>query len=56
MVLSEERFWRSHSFAQDGYQGKLVPQGKHAFAVIGTSEAAVDEAADLAKKSIDWQK
>jgi hypothetical protein len=56
MVLSEERFWRSHSFAQDGYQGKLVPQGKHAFAVIGTSEAAVEEATELAKKGIDWQK
>ncbi|MBC8025199.1 MAG: DUF3379 family protein [Steroidobacteraceae bacterium] len=56
MVLSEERFWRSHSFAQDGYQGKLIPQGKHAFAVIGTSEAAVDEAAELARKGIDWQK
>jgi anti-sigma factor RsiW len=56
MVLSEERFWRSHSFAQDGYQGKLVPQGKHAFAVIGTSEAAVEEAAELAKKGIDWRK
>ncbi len=56
MVLSEERFWRSHSFVQDGYQGKLVPQGKHAFAVIGTSEAAVEEAAELAKKGIDWQK
>jgi hypothetical protein len=56
MVLSEERFWRSYSFAQAGYQGKLVPQGKHAFAVIGTSRAAVDEAAELAKKGIDWQK
>jgi len=56
MVLSEERFWRSHSFSQDGYQGRLVPQGKHAFAVIGTSEAAVDEATELAKKGIDWQK
>jgi hypothetical protein len=56
MVLSEERFWRSHSFAADGYRGKLVPQGKHAFAVIGTSEAAVDEAAELAKKGIDWRK
>ena len=56
MVLSEERFWRSHSFSQNGYQGKLVPQGKHAFAVIGKSEAAVDEATELAKKGIDWQK
>ena len=56
MVLSEERFWRSHSFTQDGYTGKLVPQGKHAFAVIGTSEAAVNEATELAKKGIDWQK
>jgi hypothetical protein len=56
MVLSEERFWRSHSFARAGYHGKLVPQGKHAFAVIGTNEAAVDEAAELAKKGIDWRK
>jgi hypothetical protein len=56
MVLSEERFWRSHSFARNGYQGKLVPQGKHSFAVIGTSHAAVDEGAALAKKGIDWQK
>ena len=56
MVLSEERFWRSHSFAQNGYQGRLVPQGKHAFALIGTSEAAVEEAAQLAKKGIDWRK
>lgn len=56
MVLSEERFWRSHSFAVDGYQGRLVPQGKHSFAVIGRSEAAVDEAAELAKKGIDWRK
>jgi Protein of unknown function (DUF3379) len=56
MVLSEERFWRSHSFAQNGYQGRLVPQGKHAFALIGTSEAAVEEAAELAKKGIDWRK
>lgn len=56
MVLSEERFWRSHSFARAGYQGKLVPQGKHSFAVIGTSQAAVDEGAELAKKGIDWQK
>ena len=56
MVLSEERFWRSHSFAKAGYRGKLVPQGKHAFAVIGTSDAAVDEAAELAKRGIDWEK
>jgi anti-sigma factor RsiW len=56
MILSEERFWRSHSFTLDGYQGRLVPQGKHAFAVIGTSEAAVEEAAELAKKGIDWKK
>jgi hypothetical protein len=56
MVLSEERFWRSHSFAGAGYRGKLVPQGKHSFAVIGTSQAAVDEGAELAKQGIDWQK
>lgn len=56
MVLSEERFWRSHSFAQAGYHGRLVPQGKHAFALVGTNEAAVDEAAELAKKGIDWRK
>jgi hypothetical protein len=56
MILSEERFWRTHSFEQAGYQGKLVPQGTHSFAVIGTSEAAVEEAAELAKKGIDWQK
>jgi hypothetical protein len=56
MVLSEERFWRSYSFAGAGYTGKLVPQGKHSFAVIGTSQAAVDAAADLAEKSIDWRR
>lgn len=56
MVLSEERFWRTHSFGRAGYQGKLVPQGKHSFAVIGTSQAAVDEGAELAKKGIDWRK
>jgi hypothetical protein len=56
MILSEERFWRTYSFEHAGYQGKLVPQGKHSFAVIGASEAAVEEAAELARKGIDWRK
>jgi hypothetical protein len=56
MVLSEQRFWKRHRFANEEYTGAFVPQGKHSFAVIGRSQAAVDEATELAKDAIEWPK
>jgi hypothetical protein len=32
----------------------MVPMGSHSIAVIGTSEAAVEEGSELASRSIEW--
>jgi len=54
LLLSKERVLVSQSFTEMGYQGELVPAGKHSIAVIGTSKAAVEQAAELATQSIEW--
>ncbi len=54
LLLSHERVWLPHSFEKLGYKGRIVPVGKHSVAIVGTSEAAVEEGAQQAKKSIAW--
>jgi hypothetical protein len=54
LLLSKERVLVPHSFTELGYQGELVPAGKHSIAIIGTSKAAVEQAAELASQSIEW--
>jgi len=54
LLLTHEHVWLPHSFEKLGYQGRIVPIGKHAIAVVGVSEAAVEEGAKLASKSIVW--
>jgi hypothetical protein len=54
LLLSHERVWLPHSFEKLGYKGRIVPIGKHSVAIVGTSEAAVEEGAELASRSITW--
>ena len=54
LLLSKERVLMPHSFSESGYQGELVPAGKHSIAIVGTSKAAVDQAAEIASQSIEW--
>jgi hypothetical protein len=54
LLLSHERVWLPHSFEKLGYKGRIVPIGKHSIAIVGTSEAAVEEGAELAGSSIVW--
>ena len=56
LVLKGERTWLPHSFAAQGYQGRLIPKDGHAIAIVGTSEAAVKEGAELAGSAIGWPK
>ena len=56
LVLPRERTWLPHSFATQGYQGRLIPKDGHAIAIVGTSESAVKEGAELAGNAIDWPK
>jgi hypothetical protein len=37
-----------------GYRAEIVPVGKHSVAVIGTSQAAVEQGIELAGRSIEW--
>ena len=54
LLLSKERVLMPHSFTELGYQGELVPAGKHSIAIIGTSKEAVEQASSLASRSIEW--
>ena len=54
LLLSKERVLMPHSFTELGYQGELVPAGKHSIAIIGTSKEAVAQASELASRSIEW--
>lgn len=54
LLLTHEPVWLPHSFEKLGYKGRIVPIGKHSIAIVGTSEAAVEEGARLASKSIVW--
>ena len=56
LVLQRERTWLPHSFETQGYQGRLIPKDGHAIAIVGTSEAAVKEGAELADSAIGWPK
>ena len=56
LVLSREHTWLPHSFETQGYQGRLIPKDGHAIAIVGTSESAVKEGAELAGSAIDWPK
>ena len=54
LLLSKERVLMPHSFTELGYQGELVPAGNHSIAIIGTSKEAVEQASELASRSIEW--
>ena len=54
LLLSKERVLMPHSFKESGYEGQLVPAGKHSIAIIGTSKQAVEQASELASRSIEW--
>ena len=54
LLLSKERVLMPHSFTELGYQGELVPAGEHSIAIIGTSKEAVEQASELASRSIEW--
>ena len=54
LLLQDERAWLSRSFEKLGYKGRIVPAGKHSIAIVGTSEAAVEEGAQIASAGIDW--
>lgn len=56
LVLAREHTWLPHSFAEQGYHGRLFPKDGHAIAVIGTSAAAVKAGAELAAGAIEWPK
>ncbi len=56
LLLSREHTWLPHSFETQGYQGRLIPKDGHAIAIVGTSESAVKEGAELAGSAIDWPK
>ncbi|HKU91180.1 MAG TPA: DUF3379 family protein [Steroidobacteraceae bacterium] len=56
LVLAREHTWLPHSFAEQGYQGRLLPKDGHAIAIIGTSAAAVKAGAELASGAIEWPK
>ena len=43
-----------HSAEKMGYHAELVPVGNHSVAVIGASEAAVEQGIELARQSIEW--
>jgi hypothetical protein len=54
LLLTEHRFYLPHSAEKMGYHAELVPVGDHSVAVIGASEAAVDQGIELARQSIEW--
>jgi hypothetical protein len=54
LLLSKERVLMPHSFTELGYEGELVPAGKHSIAIIGTSKEAVAQASEIASRSIEW--
>ncbi len=56
LVLSREKPWLPHSFETLGYKARLIPKDGHSIAVVGTSESAVKEGAELAGSAIDWPK
>ena len=54
LLLTEHRFYLEHSAVKMGYHAELVPVGDHSVAVIGTSDAAVEQGIKLARQSIEW--
>jgi hypothetical protein len=54
LLLTEHRFLVPHSAEKMGYRAEIVPVGKHSVAVIGTSQAAVEQGIELAGRSIEW--
>lgn len=54
LLLTNEKLYLPHSSAGQGYRAELVPVGDHSIAVIGTSEAAVEQGAKMASSAIEW--
>jgi len=54
LLLTEHRFYLEHSAVKMGYHAELVPVGAHSVAVIGASEAAVEQGIRIARSSIEW--
>ncbi|HUQ11161.1 MAG TPA: DUF3379 family protein [Steroidobacteraceae bacterium] len=54
LLLTNEKLYLPHSSEKQGYLAELVPVGDHSIAVVGTSEAAVEQGAKMASSAIDW--
>lgn len=54
LLLTEHRFLVAHSAEKLGLRAELVPVGKHSVAVIGASEAAVEQGIRMVRQTIDW--
>jgi hypothetical protein len=54
LLLTNEKLYLPHSSEGQGYRAELVPVGDHSIAVVGTSEAAVEQGAQMASSAIDW--
>lgn len=55
LVLRDEKISRTVRFHEQGYAGTLLRSGPGAIAVIGTSDAQVEEAAARVDAALDWK-
>lgn len=54
LLLTEHRFLIPHSAEKMGYRAELVPVGNHSVAVIGASDAAVEQGIRMVNQAFDW--
>jgi hypothetical protein len=54
LLLTEHRFLIPHSTEKMGYRAELVPVGNHSVAVIGASDAAVEQGIRMVHQAFDW--
>jgi hypothetical protein len=54
LLLTEHHFYATHSTEKRGLHAELVPVGRHSVAVIGASDAAVEQGVRMVNQSFDW--
>ena len=55
LLMQNQRFFVSHDFAAQGFEGRIVPmENGNSIAVLGDSKDAVKQGAEMMKGALDW--